>query len=146
MNLLFLAALAHATPTFPGDVADHLGMSCTPTCLLCHDNPGGGSGTATQPFAAAMLENGLIVGTDSTVGPALDAVQAGGTDYDEDGDGLNDVDELVVGANPNPDGTDFCSVTGPDPVVRGCFGSSGSTALGAGFLAWAWSMRRSRRA
>lgn len=144
--MILFISMAHALSSFPGMVSDHLAMPCVPSCLLCHETPAGGSGTATQPFVVNLEAEGFNFVDSATLAPALDAVQAGS--YDADEDGVNDVDELLVGATPNPGGVDYCSVEGPPEVTRGCFADSGSTssaAFGLGAAVWAFALRRARR-
>lgn len=146
MTLLFFAATAHALSNFPGLVSDHLAMECNPSCTLCHTTPAGGAGTATQPFAEALFAEGLVSSDSATLTAALDAVQAAGATYDANADGVNDVDELTVGEDPNPDGTDFCPAGGdaPPALTRGCFADgTAASVLGVGFVAAAF--RRGRR-
>lgn len=140
MSLFLFAGMAHALSHFPGLVQEEVGMSCTPACMLCHDTPAGGSQTANQPFAEALIAEGLIFSDDATLGTALDAVAAG--EYDADADGENDVDELLAGTNPNPGGIDFCAAEGPPEVTRGCAGEG--AAAGVGVTVWALALRRRR--
>jgi hypothetical protein len=146
MGPLLTFSLAHALSTFPGEVNEHLGMECFPSCQLCHTTPAGGAGTATQPFAEEMIREGLNIADPGSLSTALDALQAQGADADVDGDGQNDVDQLAAGENPNADGTDFCPADGgdaPPPLERGCFGGGAAMAVGlvVGGLRW----RQSRR-
>ncbi len=146
MSLFLFVGVAHALSNLPGDVSTYLGMECVPSCLLCHTSPAGGSGTASQPFAEALLAEGLLISDAASTGASLDAVLAAGTAYDGNADGVNDVAELTVGENPNPDGIDFCPVEGeaPPQIERGCF-SGGEAAAGAvGVLVTALSLRRRR--
>jgi hypothetical protein len=145
MALLLTFGLAHALSTYPGEVSSHLEMECAPTCQLCHDNPAGGSGTATLPFAVAMQADGLAIAVPDSVAVALDALQARGAAADSDGDGTNDVDQLIIGENPNPDGTDFCPASGdaPPPIQRGCFAEGAALGFGLAVAAARW--RRARR-
>lgn len=147
--MLLFISMAHALSSFPGMVSDHLAMPCVPSCLLCHETPAGGSGTATQDFVLNLEAEGFDYTDAATLAAAVDAVQAGA--YDADADGVNDVDELLVGGNPNPGGVDFCAVDGPPEVTRGCFGnrgsgdSGGAYAVGVGLAVWAMRARRARR-
>lgn len=146
MTLLFLATAAHALSNFPAVVSDHLVMDCNPTCTLCHTSPAGGAGTATQPFAENLFAEGFVSSDEATLTAALDAVQAAGTSYDANADGVNDVDELTLGEDPNPDGSDYCPADGdaPPTLTRGCFSSGGyASLLGIGLMAAGF--RRARR-
>jgi len=148
MSLLLAVNAAFALSNFPGLVQDELAMDCAPSCMLCHTTPAGGAGTATQSFADALAAEGFSVADTATLATALAAVQSKGTTYDGNGDGVNDVDELAVGENPNADGTDFCPADGdaPPTLTRGCFAEGGDTAaagLGLGLAAAA--LRRARR-
>lgn len=134
---LILVATALASPSFPVAVEAAVGMPCTPSCVLCHETALGGSGTASQEFAFSLMAAGLVAADDTSVAPALAAIDAAASDMD--GDGLSDIDELTFGSNPNAGGDDFCAVPIPQ---YGCFAGE-STAYMGGFLAFlAWRGRR----
>lgn len=122
-----LAATAQASPSFPGAIIEHLSETgdspaCPPTCLLCHTSPSGGKATVRDSGFTQNLRDQssvaynargkkpplpLTAGDDSTVGPALDALEkldcysAMGAVCDSDGDGVPDVAELRAGTNPD---------------------------------------------
>ncbi len=123
--MILLLSLAWASPTFPAVVAEELAMPCTPSCILCHETVAGGTGTATQDFALTCMSAGMRVADDASMADALATIEAEGTDTD--GDGTPDIEELVLGMNPNPGGEDFCAV--PQPQY-GCFQGS-AIVLGA---------------
>lgn len=147
MSLFLFVGFAHALSSLPGEVSTYLGMECVPSCLLCHTSPAGGSGTASQPFAVALLTEGLLISDSDSTGIALDGVLAAELGYDANDDGVNDVAELTVGENPNPGGIDFCPVEGeaPPPIERGCFAGGEASAGAVGLLVTALSLRRRRR-
>ena len=133
--MLAVFALAFGSPTFPAVVEEELAMPCTPTCVLCHATPAGGSGTANQDFAGTVLGAGLVVADDQSLRDALASIE--GSAADTDGDGSADTEELAWGMNPNHGGEDFCAVPRP---VYGCF--QGSAVLVFGVIAGAWRRRR----
>ena len=98
----FLAALsirAGATPGFPADLQADLMLSYQPPCSVCHVNGVTGSGTAQTPFAKSMKDRGLVPANDASLASALTRME---TDkVDSDGDTVLDVDELVMGTDPN---------------------------------------------
>lgn len=116
--LLLASPSAHASSGYPGAIATKYSVAA-PQCTLCHNNPQGGGGTATQPFAATMIPLGLSGGsaTDKLTA-ALDANTA-----DTDGDGKTDVDEIKAGEDPNVSGG-----TPVEPPSYGCIEQNGSIA------------------
>jgi hypothetical protein len=122
IGLLAFASPAGAFPEAPGIVQEALGLSCAPPCMLCHDTPAGGLGTATQPFVLrlscfvprAQLTLGNIptalagLETQPCRGvPADNCMSAETTFCDTDADGAADVEELKAKTNPNPGGSDL---------------------------------------
>ena len=120
--LLLLAVLgvgaAHASSIYPPEIRNHLSLSYTPDCSLCHANGQTGFGTVTTPFGKSMRARGLVAQNIASLDTALDALAAERTD--SDGDGVPDIDELKAGTNPNVAG-------GGDvpPPSYGCFDVSG---------------------
>ncbi len=96
---LLLPAQALASPAYPTEIFDAIDMDCPPPCAVCHQDQTGGAGTATKVFADAMVNEGLEGEDDGSVKPALEALDAAGTD--SDGDGVGDVSELKQGRDPN---------------------------------------------
>lgn len=116
--LLFTSSSALASSTYPGVIASKYSVTA-PQCTLCHNNPAGGSGTATQPFASTMTGKGLTGGSATDLlGTLLDASTS-----DTDGDGVTDVDELKAGGDPNVSGG-----TPVEPPSYGCIEQNGSIA------------------
>jgi hypothetical protein len=165
-----LAGSAWASSGYPGGVQSKLGLSGLPqaNCQLCHQSPGGGD-TVSRVFGIAMKARGLTGGGNVTaLNAALDALEAAGTDSDNDGTG--DVAELRAGRNPNvrdaPPVTDggmggsdggmggTGGTTGvggtvpmePPPLRYGCGAEvvPGAIAVGLALSAWARRRRRSR--
>ncbi len=123
------SASALATSSFPGEVQNHLGLSYTPECSVCHSGGQTGSGTANTPFAMSLKSRGLAPGSTSSLDTALDALTAENTDSDHDG--LTDVAELAKGTDPNvPEGAD---VVGP-PQYGCAVSPGGATTLDLGAL------------
>lgn len=147
MPPLFAAALAlgtaWASPSYPAVLQDTAGMSCTPSCIVCHATAAGGAGTASQPFVGALFARGLVGGgADETLVSALGQLDADA--IDTDGDGQTDLDALAAGADPNG-GADLCgagALTGP---TYGCLQAAPSPTapvLALGSLLLALTRRR----
>ena len=102
---LLYGATGQAHSTFPTLIQNDLNMPCTPACTICHRDNLGGFGTVSQPFGKAMQADGLLF-IEATLSPALNKLEAAGTD--SDGDGVGDIEELRAGQDPNGD-LDLCS-------------------------------------
>jgi hypothetical protein len=89
---------ARAKDRFPRMLTSELGLGYEPPCRLCHIQGTTGSGSVSTPFGISMLAHGMT-GDESTIAPALAALQAAGTD--SDGDGKGDIAELKVDTDPN---------------------------------------------
>jgi hypothetical protein len=147
-SLLLAAAPARAKSDFPVLVKNHLRLSYAPPCSVCHAKGNTGSGTVTTPFGWSMRAQGLTADNGQSVGKALDALASAKTD--SDGDGVDDIDELVASDDPNSPGPVAlaneeqpgygCGGKAPDPNRRG----EGSVPWPAALLI-AWGLRRMRR-
>jgi MYXO-CTERM domain-containing protein len=126
--LLLLVGSALALPAFPGVVTDQLVAACDPPCSVCHQGAPGW-GTATSDFAMALKDRGFAT-SEGTLRDALDTMAA--DRVDSDGDGTIDVDELVAGVDPNPNGVAFCGQLTP---TYGCLSSAGARPGAAGAAA-----------
>lgn len=119
--LLAMPGLALASPTYPGTVADALGLPCNPDCTLCHTTPTGGFTTVNTPFGlTARMKHGLECCKPELLRDVLDELREAETDSDHDG--VTDIDELEALTDPNdaadvdlkctaPEDDSGCSVT-----------------------------------
>ena len=119
---LLLPGTALALPGFPGQIQQHLSLSFTPGCIICHGSDAGG-GPVSQPFGLAMLAAGLNSSGGSSLTTALDKLEAANTD--SNGDGLGDVAALRMGTEPT---------AAKPPIEYGCGG--GRIAAPRGQLGW----------
>jgi hypothetical protein len=67
-------------------------------CRLCHQDPIGRAGTATQPFAESLKARGINA---ASTGSDFERVMDNWDDQDSDADGLSDQEELLSGKDPN---------------------------------------------
>lgn len=98
-GLVLMAGEAKASPTFPDEIQQHLGLSYSPACSLCHAGGVTGFGTVTTPFGKAMRARGLTAGSITSLDAALDQMAA--DRVDSNGDGVTDIEELKAGTDPN---------------------------------------------
>lgn len=94
---------AAASLSFPSAVQEYCDLPELPDCTLCHTVSPGKENTATNPFADMVSAYGVVGGDLGSLERAL--VAADGYEVDYDGDGVQDLDELRRGTNPN-DGND----------------------------------------
>lgn len=109
------AGTAAASPSFPPEMDAHLSLGYEPVCTICHQTLTGGLGTVVQPFGVKMQSRGLVAANLETLRTALNALEAEGSDVDEDG--IGDIQELRDGTDPNSSGA-F-----EDPPEYGCLGN-----------------------
>ena len=88
-----------ATPDFPAVVQQFVSAPSSPSCTICHNNPNGGIGTATQPFAEYLRSRGLVAYDENSLRTALTADEA--ENQDSNSDGVSDIDALKQGLDPN---------------------------------------------
>lgn len=122
LTLAVLAAPARATPNFPPEIHNHLGLSYTPQCAICHANGVTGLGTVTTPFGQSMRGAGLVANDTTSLDNALDTLAA--EHVSSVGDCVPDIEKLKEGLDPNvaaPDaGTcDAGTVTRPGGAAHG---------------------------
>lgn len=138
---------ADAKPEFPRNIEKHLALGYEPGCSLCHDRASIGGSTVRTPFGLSMRAHGFKGGKSDLL-PALDALDA--EKIDSDADGVDDVDELRRGSDPNSP-ADAGAVVDPAygcgaRVARGRTRRSDAALLGAALVALAHRVRRRRRA
>jgi hypothetical protein len=155
-SLTFLVVAAWSTTvaassSFPPVVDQHLMLTGSATiekaaappdgCLLCHMSEAGGFGT-NNAFGSLLREHGAVGTEPSTVGPALDAVEA----IDP-----HAIDDIVMGINPNDDHSmptvalpqpSYGCAAAPGPVTRD---GASTLVLFASFALFAGVRRRRAR-
>jgi hypothetical protein len=151
--LALTSGVARGSTTYPDLIQQHLGLSCTPACTICHSNPNGGYGTVTTAFGHTTMSFGLVAASPNALLMALDEDRV--QHLDSDGDGDTDIDALIACRDPNqPNAGDAGKAgntgnTNTDPIpVYGCaVGRGVGRGLGAVAIAVAglFLVRRGRR-
>ena len=93
------ARAAGASSSYPAYLKDQLRLPATPDCTLCHRDDNGGTGTVVTPFGQSMMGFGLRGSDTASLSAALAADDT--RDWDSDGDGVPDIEELKEGKDPN---------------------------------------------
>jgi hypothetical protein len=115
LQTLTWVGAATASPTFPPVIKQFVGSAMAPPCTICHNNPSGGTGTATTTFAMYMRSRGLMPLDLNSLTRALMAAQA--EMHISNSVGITDFDALRAGEDPNnPKGV----ATGETPPSFGC--------------------------
>ena len=100
---------------FPPEIRDTLSLDYVPVCTICHQTMAGGFETATRPFGQMMQDRLLVAGDLTSLNNALAALDGENSDVDEDG--VEDIQELRDGTDPNSAGDV------EDPPEYGCIGN-----------------------
>ncbi len=126
-GVLFVAASAGADPLVPPFLASHVPMPCTPDCILCHNDDTGGTanlrnavknGQSVPGFGSTLRDDcGFTVEQQDTYASGLATCVA--KKIDTDGDGVDDIDELKAGTDPN-DPTNSNSICNNGGPTYGC--------------------------
>jgi hypothetical protein len=144
MGLIWPSA-AHAEREFPAVIQSDFELSYEVPCSVCHLKANVGAATARTPFALALKARDFT--DERSLSRALARLKA--DNFDTDGDGVSDVEELKAGTDPNSP-ANASLIDAQDPGY-GCGGTAphgrniGQAALGAAALAWLLARRlRSR--
>lgn len=135
-SIVLTPAVAAASPTFPAEIQRILDTPCKPICTTCHTRLEGGIGTARKPFGLAMQSEGLQARSPNLIAPALQKLEASGSDVDNDG--VPDVEELRNMEDPNTANTSLECLNETPPDDSGC-SVAPETPAGSGTpLVWAF--------
>lgn len=121
---------ASASPVYPTTIEETLGMPCAPTCELCHLTTIGRGGNATQPFALALVDAGLVSNDPELLRTLLTSLSGGASTTDSDGDGTPDIAELEAESPTDPNDPTGASICGGG-AEYGCGVAPASSVSGA---------------
>jgi hypothetical protein len=130
-----LIAMLLATPNFPADIQQQLGLAQPPPCTVCHATNAGGPGTVVKPFGIYLQSRGLVPFDDASLHNAMLADIA---ERHSSSGGLTDVDALRAGEDPN-------GAPGSNLMPAfGCSSAGSSVDLLTLYALGAWVLLRSR--
>jgi hypothetical protein len=140
---LLVAPVVHASHDYPQQIRDKYKLGYCPDCTLCHATPECGNGAVTTDFGLSLMGYGAKGRDPVSLDKALDADRA--ERWDSDGDGVPDIDELVLGTDPS--GPSLGRVAG---AKYGCSVAGRSSSEGGSLVFAIFScvalLRRARRA
>jgi len=99
MATMLLAMASRASHDYPTQIRDKYTLGYCPDCTLCHATNQCGSGTVVTDFGLSLVGFGAKGRDPVSLDQALDTDRA--REWDSDGDGVPDVDELVEGTDPS---------------------------------------------
>jgi hypothetical protein len=100
---------AHAEEPFPGGLQEAAGLSCAPSCSVCHTTNPGTANTWTKPLGLAVFGRGATKGSgESGIKAAYAQLVADANSGNAMAKTL--VDKLQAGVDPES-GTDLCQIT-----------------------------------
>ena len=126
LALLFITRAASASENYPEAIRATVPTGQPLPCTLCHEASDGGDGAVTTAFGREMLDFGMKGGDPASLVRALRRNAA--QNWDSDGDGVPDIEELVFGTDPSTR-----ALTSGPPLEHGCaIHAIGARASGSG--------------